>query len=459
MTSAPKIVIVGRPNVGKSTLFNRFIGRRDALVSDMPGLTSDRREGKAEVAGHAVVVVDTAGLEEGAAGSISRRMREQTETAIATADAVLFVIDARDGIVPDDEAFARAVRAAGKPTVLVANKCEGRRGMDGSYEAFALGLGDPVPISAEHGEGLADLDLDIAAALGLKQAARAGKAGRGDRAEPDSEAGTRPMRVAIVGRPNVGKSTLVNALVGEERMITGPEPGLTRDAIATELDWKGRAIRLFDTAGLRRKARVTEYSEKLGVVDTLRAIRFAEVVVLVVDAERALEHQDLSIGELVAEEGRAIIIAINKWDLVADKQKLFKDLRETANEKLGQVHGVTLVPISALGEKNLDKLMQGVLATYEVWNKRVPTPDLNRWLHEAMARHAAPASRGRRIKIRFLTQPSTRPPTFVGFCQRADAMPESYRRYLVNSLREVFDLPGVPIRFNLRKGDNPFAKK
>jgi GTP-binding protein len=453
--SAPVIAIVGRPNVGKSTLFNRLTGRRQALVSDLPGLTRDRREGQAAVAGREVVMVDTAGLEEGAPGTIPARMRKQTETAIGAADVVLFVIDAREGVVPADEAFARLVQRSGKPTILVANKCEGRRGLDGMYEAFSLGLGDPVPVSAEHGEGLGELERDIASALGT---APPSPAPSRDHASDTRDWAARPLRVAIVGRPNVGKSTLVNALVGEERMITGPEPGLTRDAVAVDLDWKGQPIRLFDTAGLRRKARVEETAEKLGTSDTIRAIRFAEVVVLVVDAERPLEKQDLTIGDLVADEGRAIVIAVNKWDLVADKQRFLRDLRETAGERLSQIAGVSLIPVSALAERGLDKLMDAVLAANEVWNRRVPTPELNRWLHEAMARHAAPASKGRRVKIRFMTQPSSRPPTFVGFCQRADGMPEDYKRYLVNSLREAFDLPGVPIRLQLRRGDNPFAR-
>ncbi|CAM9947409.1 unnamed protein product [Phaeothamnion confervicola] len=470
MTAQPIIAIIGRPNVGKSTLFNRLTGRRAALVSDMPGLTRDRREGEAEISGRMCTIVDTAGLEEGAPGSISSRMRQQTEAAMQMADLVLFVIDAREGVVPADEAFARLAHVTGKPTILVANKCEGRRGMDGMYEAFELGLGDPSPVSAEHGEGIGDLMHEVANALGIveKRAVKGERTPRGGRsaavdASPphsaDDHDTARPMRVAIVGRPNVGKSTLVNALLGEDRMITGPEPGLTRDAIAADYDFQGRAIRLFDTAGLRRKAKVEELAEKLGTGDTIRAIRFAEVVVLVIDAERPLEKQDLTIGELIADEGRAIVIALNKWDLVEDKQKMLKDLREDADERLSQVQGVTIVPISALAERGLDKLMNAVVTAYETWNRRVPTPELNRWLQEAMARHAAPASRGRRLKVKFMTQPSARPPTFIGFCQRADGMPESYRRYLVNSLRSAFKLPGVPIRFHLRKGENPFANK
>ncbi|MFM1814109.1 MAG: GTPase involved in ribosome synthesis and maintenance [Pseudomonadota bacterium] len=461
-SARPIIAIIGRPNVGKSTLFNRMVGKRLALVSDMPGLTRDRREGEAEVAGHRVTVVDTAGLEEGAAGSIPERMRRQTETAIAEADLVLFVIDSREGVTPADQAFGRLVRASGRPTILVANKSEGRRGFDGVYEAFELGLGEPVPISAEHGEGLADLDIDIEAALGLKPVVRskdASVAGEGEAAEDAAPVELRPIRIAIAGRPNVGKSTLVNGLLGEDRMITGPEPGLTRDAIASDLEWQGRTLRLFDTAGLRRKTKVDPGAEHLSVGDTLRAIKFAEVVILVIDAERGLEHQDLTIGDLVAREGRGLVLALNKWDLVANKQQFLKEMRETLAERLSQVAGVSLVPISALAERNLDKLLKAVLDAYAVWNKRVPTPDLNKWLQEATDRHPPPAVRGRHIRIRFITQPSARPPTFIAFSQRAERLPDSYLRYLTNSLRQAFDFPGTPIRFNFRKAENPYAKR
>jgi len=456
----PTIAIVGRPNVGKSTLYNRLTRTRAALVSDMPGLTRDRREGEAEFGGASVVVVDTAGLEDAARGSIAHRMRQQTEAAISTADLILFVIDARDGVTPDDIAFGNIVRASGRPVVLVANKCEGRAGRDGFYEAFALGFGEAVAISAEHGEGLGDLDRDVAAALGIEMPSREEHDGDGaeggDDEVPDS---TRAIRVAIVGRPNAGKSTLVNALLGEERMITGPEPGLTRDAVASDLEWKGKRIRLFDTAGLRRKAKVTELAEKLSTQDALRAIRFAEVVVLLIDAERPFEHQDLTIGDHVTQEGRAFVIAVNKWDLVEDKQKKLKELRETVAERLAQVPGVAVVAISALGERGLDKLMDAVFEAAEIWNRRVPTPDLNRWLQEALERHAPPAASGRRVKIRYMTQPSTRPPTFVAFCSRPEQLPQSYLRYLTNSLRQAFKLPGVPIRLNMRKGANPFADR
>jgi GTPase len=452
----PVIAIVGRPNVGKSTLFNRLTARRTALVSDMPGLTRDRREGGAVLGGHEVTLVDTAGLEEAAPASIAGRMRAQSEAAIAKADLVLFVLDARDGVVPADAAFAQVAREAGRPVVLVANKSEGRAGANGFYEAFRLGLGEPVAISAEHGEGIGELVETLLAALGLQPATKRGGSGTAE-AEPD--AAPRPIRVAIVGRPNSGKSTLVNALLGEERMITGPEPGLTRDAVATDFLWNGRPVRLFDTAGLRRKARISETAEKLSASDAVRAIRFAEVVVLLMDAQQALEHQDLTIADLVEQEGRAMVVAVNKWDLVTDKQRALKVLRETLAERLAQVPGVPLVTLSALSGRGLDRLEGAVFAAYERWNRRVPTPHLNRWLTEALERHTPPAARGRRIKLRYMTQPSARPPTFVAFCSQPEALPKAYLRYLTNSLRETFDLPGVPIRLKLRKGENPYDRR
>jgi len=457
MPSKPVIAIIGRPNVGKSTLFNRLAGKRTALVSDMPGLTRDRREEEAEIAGHAVTLVDTAGLEEGKRGSIAERMRQQTETALHEADLVLFLIDAREGVTPSDKVFARLVRAAGRPVIVVANKCEGRSGEAGFYAAFELGFGEPVAISAEHGEGLGELIADTLAALGLHLDEEAG-----DKEAEEAEEGPkldRPIRVAIVGRPNAGKSTLVNALLGEDRMITGPEPGLTRDAVASDLTWSGRTVRLYDTAGLRRKAKVTETAEKLSTSDAVRAIRFAEVVVLLVDAERPFEHQDLTIGDLVTQEGRALVVAVNKWDLVEDKQRTLKELRQTLGERLAQVPGVALIPVSALSGWGVERLGPAVLAAYDTWNRRIGTADLNRWLEEAVARHSPPAAHGRRIKIRYMTQASARPPTFIAFCSRPEELPKSYLRYLSNSLREAFDLPGVPLRLNLRKGENPYAKR
>jgi GTP-binding protein len=455
------IAIVGRPNVGKSTLFNRLTGTRAALVSVVPGLTRDRREGEATIGGHSVTVIDTAGLEEAAAGSIPARMRAQSEAAIAKCNLVLFMIDGRVGVTPVDAAFARIVRATGKPVILVANKCEGIQGDSGFYEAFQLGLGDPIAVSAEHGEGIGDLNAEILAALALGPVAKPQPRRRCD-AERLSEAvspkKTQPIRVAVVGRPNTGKSTLVNALLKEERMITGPEPGLTRDAVSADLEWGGRAIRLFDTAGLRRKVRISESAERLSVSDAIRAIRFAEVVVLLIDAERPFEHQDLIIADRVTEEGRALVVAVNKWDLIHDKPKTLKDIRESTAEKLAQVEGVPLVMLSALSGAGLDRLVEAVLASYELWNRRVSTPDLNRWLSDALERHTPPAAKGRRIKIRFVTQPSTRPPTFVAFCSQPAGLPKSYLRYLTNSLRDTFGLPGVPIRFTIRKGPNPYAK-
>ena len=462
MSDMPTIAIVGRPNVGKSTLFNRLTGRRTALVSDMPGLTRDRREGECELGGHTIKLVDTAGLEEASSGSIPSRMREQSEHAIDTADVVLFVLDARDGVTPADKQFANIVRRSGQPAVVAANKCEGRQGIDGFYEAFELGLGEPVAISAEHGEGIGELEIDLLNALGLKPAERKrqrrGKSDENDDSDDGEDlAPQRPIRIAIVGRPNAGKSTLVNALLGEERMITGPEPGLTRDSIASDFEWKGRKLRLFDTAGLRRKSRVQERAEKLSASDSIRAIRFAEVVILMIDAQAPLEHQDLTIGDMVVKEGRALVVAINKWDTVEAKQSTLAEIRKTVKDKLAQVPGVPMVQISALAEKGLDKLMNETLQIHETWNKRVPTSELNRWLQEAVARHTPPASKGRRIRLRYMTQPSTRPPTFIAFCSQPAGLPKSYLRYLTNGLREAFGLPGTPIRLSLRKGGNPYA--
>jgi GTP-binding protein len=446
------VAIVGRPNVGKSTLFNRLAGKRLALVDDQPGLTRDRREAEAMLGPCAVTLVDTAGLEPGDKG-LTPRMRRQTEAAIAQADLVLFLIDARDGVVAADEMFADLVRGSGKPLVLAANKCEGRAAEPGLYEAYSLGLGEPLPISAEHDIGIGELSEAI------QQICQAGGTIAPDQGEFADEAEPRPLRIAIVGRPNVGKSMLINALLGEERMITGPEAGITRDAIASDLEWDGRSLLLFDTAGLRRKMRVEGRAEELSVGDALKAIRFAETVVLLLDAEQPFEKQDLQIADLIAQEGRALVIAVNKWDVVRDRQKRLAALREQCQRLLPQIKGVALVPVSALTGKGLGELMAAILAADALWNRRLPTHALNRWLEVAVEAHPPPAVAGRRIKLRYMTQANARPPTFVLFCSQPKALPESYSRYLVNALRESFDLPGVPIRLNLRKGDNPFASK
>jgi GTP-binding protein len=445
------VAIVGRPNVGKSTLFNRLAGKRLALVDDQPGLTRDRREAEATLGSCAVTLIDTAGLEPGDKG-LTPRMRRQTEAAIDQADLVLFLIDARDGVVAADEMLADLVRGSGKPLVLAANKCEGRAAEPGLYEAYALGLGEPLPISAEHDIGIGELSEAI------QQVCQAGGTPAQDQGEIADEAG-HPLRIAIVGRPNVGKSTLINALLGEDRMITGPEAGITRDAIASSLEWDGRPLLLFDTAGLRRKMKVEGRAEELSVGDALKAIRFAETVVLLVDAEQPFEKQDLQIADLIAQEGRALVIAVNKWDLVRDRAKRLAALRETCQRLLPQIKGVALVPVAALTGKGLDKLMEAILAADALWNRRLPTHALNQWLQAAVEAHPPPAHSGRRIKLRYMTQANARPPTFVLFCSQPKALPDSYSRYLVNALRESFDMPGVPIRLNLRKGDNPFASR
>jgi GTPase len=442
------VAIIGRPNVGKSTLFNRLVGRRLALVDDRPGVTRDRREGQARLGDLEFTVIDTAGLEESAPETLSGRMRAQTETAIAQADAIFFMIDVRDGPMPDDRAFARLVHKSGKPAVLLANKAEGAAAEARRLEAFELGLGDPVAISAEHNEGMSDLYDALREALPEQTASAAAEA-----AEPS---GPRPIRVAIVGRPNAGKSTLVNHLIGEERLLTAPEAGTTRDAIAVELNWHGRAFQIHDTAGLRRRSRIDEKVEKLSVADALNAVRFAEVVVVLLDVENAFEEQDQRIADLVEQEGRAIVIAVNKWDLKEKTAGAIGKLRNQAEEKLMQLPGVPLVAVSGLTGEGVDRLMQAIVDAFDVWNKRVPTAALNRWFEQAVSAHPPPAVSGRRLRLNYITQAKTRPPSFVLFCTRADALPDAYKRYLVNSLREAFDLPGTPIRLTLREKDNPF---
>jgi GTP-binding protein len=444
------VAIVGRPNVGKSTLFNRLVGQRVALVDDMPGVTRDRREGDAKLGDLTFRVIDTAGLEDATDESLEGRMRAQTETAIAEADVTLFLIDARAGVTPVDQHFAELLRKGGRPVILVANKAEGRGGEAGLLEAFGLGLGDPLGVSAEHGEGMGDLY----AALEPFHAAKLEE----EALEEAAEAEDKPMRIAIVGRPNVGKSTLINRILGQERLLTGPEAGITRDSIAIDWTWQGHKIKLFDTAGMRRRARVTEKVEKLSVGETLRAVRFAEVVVLMMDATDALEKQDLQIADLVAREGRALVFAMNKWDLVENKNEALRELKERVARLLPQVPGAPVVTMTAEKGRGTEALLKAVMKVYEYWNRRVSTGQLNRWLELATQRHPPPAVNGRRIRIKYITQTSTRPPTFAAFTQRADKLPESYSRYLINSLRESFDIPAVPVRLNMRKRENPYDK-
>lgn len=458
------VAIVGRPNVGKSTLFNRLVGKRLALVDDTPGVTRDRRVGDGRIANQDFQVIDTAGFEDANDGSLEARMREQTEAAIDEADLILFMIDARAGVTPMDKHFAQLLRKSNKPVHVVANKAEGKAADAGIYESYGLGLGDPIALSAEHGIGISEL-YDIITDAALEQEDTKPTVDLLPEVDvdidPDDENDkrwdpTRTLNVAIVGRPNVGKSTLINKLVGEDRVLTGPEAGITRDSIMVPWEWEGRSINLVDTAGIRRRAKVQKKLEKLAVSDSLRTIQFAEVVVLMLDADAPFEKQDLQLADLVEREGRALIIAVNKWDLVKDKNAKLAEIKEACGRLLPQLRGVPLVTMSGLRGTNIPKLMQAIFDIEQIWNQRIPTAKFNQWLTGMVASHPPPAVSGRRLKIRYGTQIKSRPPTFVVFCSRPDALPTAYVRYLVNGLRTSFKMPGAPVRMWIRSRENPY---
>ena len=452
------VAIIGRPNVGKSTFFNRLTGKKLALVDDTPGVTRDRREGAANISDLSFTLIDTAGLEDVSDDSMESRMRQQTEQAVADCDIVLFMIDARAGLTPLDTFFADWVRQADKPVIVVANKCEGKGGDAGYFEAFSLGLGDPVQFSAEHGQGLSELyDALKDHAEFLIDDVQEIEGEEGDEDEDDEDQDT--LNIAIIGRPNAGKSTLINSLIGQERLMTGPEAGLTRDSIAVTWEQDGQTLRLYDTAGMRRRSKIHQKLEKLSVSDGLRAVQFAHVVVLLLDAQSPLDRQDKILAQLVAREGRGLIVALNKWDLVENGLEVRRKVEEMLDLDMPESRGVSILNVSALTGRGLNKILPAIRDTYEVWNQRVPTAKLNRWLEGVLRAHTPPAPGGRRIKIRYITQIKTRPPTFMLSCSRPDALPESYMRYLVNNLRESFDLWGTPIRMRMFKGSNPYDDK
>jgi GTP-binding protein len=444
----PTVAIVGRPNVGKSTLFNRLVGKRVALVDDRPGVTRDRREGEAKLLGLDFRVIDTAGFEDEDPHTLPGRMRQQTEAAVREADAALFLIDAREGLTPLDEEIGRWLRVESTPVIVVCNKAEGRAGESGILEAYRLGLGEPIAISAEHGEGIAD----------LFEALRPHVEHEHFDVEDDEAGGNQPLHLAIVGRPNAGKSTLVNRMLGEERMITGPEAGITRDSISLQWEWNGHPVQLVDTAGLRKRAKVDDKLERLSAADTRRAIDYAEVVVLLLDATRGLEAQDLKIADQVIEEGRALIIALNKWDVAENASSLFNGVKAALEEGLAQLKDVPLLTVSGKTGKGVDMILKVAIEQLEAWSRRVPTGELNRWFEGAVEANPPPAPKGKRIKLRYITQVKSRPPTFVVFGNRTDELPESYRRYLVNSLRRDLKLGSVPLRLNFRGRSNPFDR-
>ncbi len=457
------LAIVGRPNVGKSTLFNRLVGKRLALVDDQPGVTRDLREGAARLGDLRFTVMDTAGLEDANDDSLPGRMRRLTERAVEMADACLFLVDARTGITPTDEVFADILRRSDTPVFLGANKAEGKAGEAGALEAYSLGLGDPIALSAEHGEGMAELAVLLtphieAAATKAEEALTDLDVEEGEDGEIDR---SKPLQIAVVGRPNAGKSTLINKILGEDRLLTGPEAGITRDSIAVQIDWDGQPMRIFDTAGMRKKARVQEKLEKLSVSDGLRAVKFAEVVVVLLDAAIPFEQQDLRIADLAEREGRAVVVAVNKWDIEDNKQEKLRDLKEAFGRLLPQLRGAPLVTVSAKTGRGLDRLQAAIIRANEVWNRRVSTSLLNRWLADMVEAHPPPAPSGRRIKLRYMTQAKTRPPGFVVMCSLPEKLPESYSRYLVNGLREDFDMPGTPIRLHMRSqaDANPYKDR
>ena len=459
----PQVIIIGRPNVGKSTLFNRLVGKKLALVDDQPGVTRDRRMGDAELAGMPFTIVDTAGWEDEDPETLPGRMRKQTEVSLEGADAALFVIDARAGLTPLDEEIGRWLRGQDVPVVLVANKAEGAAGEAGVLESYSLGLGDPVALSAEHGEGVADLFGALWPIIGAK--AEAAETAAEFAASEDEEAPLGPLKLAIVGRPNAGKSTLINRLLGEDRLLTGPEAGITRDSIAVDWEWRDpktgetRDVRLIDTAGMRKKARVVEKLEKLSVADARRAVDFAEVVVLLLDATQGLEHQDLKIADMVLQEGRALMVAINKWDVAEDASALFNGIRAALDDGLAQVRGLPLIAVSAKTGKGLDQMLGAAFELRESWSRRVPTAALNRWFDDALEANPPPAPKGKRIKLRYITQAGTRPPRFVVFGSRLELLPKSYERYLVNGIRAKLGFEAVPVRVVLKSSKNPYAKE
>ena len=453
------VAIVGRPNVGKSTLFNRLVGKRLAIVDDTPGVTRDRREGQGRISDMKFSIIDTAGLEDAMDDSLEARMREQTSLALNEANVALMLIDARAGVTPLDSHFGRWIRQQGVPLILVANKCEGRAGIPGLAESYGLGLGEPLAFSAEHGEGLSELYDALLPYSNKDDEDDVTKELPNDYGEDEDDDASRPISMAIVGRPNVGKSTLVNRLLGEERMLTGPEAGITRDSISTSWQYKGREIKLVDTAGLRKKSRVTEKVESLSTGDSIRAIKFAQVVVLVLDSNDMLEKQDLTIARRVINEGRVLVIAVNKWDLVKDAKKALGKLSDRLQTSFPQARGIPIITFSAITGRGTNRLLPAVMDIYELWNKRISTGALNRWLDGITAHHPPPLTSGRRIKLRYMTQAKTRPPTFVVFASRPEKLPESYSRYLVNALREDFEMPGVPLRLHTKKGENPYANK